>query len=68
MMNKQLQTDSDTTVTAANMLELYNIPATNINYTLHNLCRELNAIIGSRSTIFVFELLLMLFPRIDYAT
>ena len=44
MINKQEDTHFETTVPTANMLELYNIPATNIQYTLHNLFRGLKSI------------------------
>jgi hypothetical protein len=43
-MNKQEQTDFDTTVHPSNMLDLYSIPANNIHYTLHKLFRGLKSI------------------------
>ncbi len=43
-MNKQQFTDVKTTAQPANILELYNIPAPNIHYTLHNLFRGLKSI------------------------
>ena len=43
-MDKQEQTDDKTTSQTANIFDLYNIPANNIHYTLHNLFRGLKSI------------------------
>jgi hypothetical protein len=43
-MNKQEQTDNTTTAQPANILDPYNIPATNIHYILHNLFRGLKPV------------------------
>jgi len=43
-MNKQEDTDVTTTSKPDNNLDLYNIPANNIHYTLHNLFRGLKSI------------------------
>ena len=41
MVNKQSQTDPANTSQPSNILQLYNIPATNVHYILHNLFRGL---------------------------
>ena len=43
-MNKHEQADKTTTAQPANIIDLYNIPADNIHYTLHNLFRGLKFI------------------------
>jgi hypothetical protein len=44
MTDKQLQENAETTLHNSNILEQYNIPATNIHYILHNLFRGLKPI------------------------
>ena len=44
MTNKQEQTGEVITTQTPNILELYNTPANNIHYTLHNLFRELKPV------------------------
>ncbi len=43
-MNKQLLIEAQTPILESNILEQYNIPATNIHYILHNLFRGLKSI------------------------
>ena len=44
MMNKQQDSAIETASQPVNILDLYNIPANNIHYTLHNLFRGLKSI------------------------